>query len=236
MTVALAALAAGGGAWLLYGSSLLEVRQVRVTGNEILTAGRIREAAGVSPGGALVEVDTAAVERRLLKELPRLERVEVARSWPDTLHVEVTEREPAAVLRKGAGYTEVDRTGVAYADVTTAPQGVPLVRLQLPRDPQGSATLREFGRRALLRSAVEVARSLPPQVRSATGSIDVRSYDDIQLLLSGGRTVAWGSAERGEEKREALAALLKAAPKAKRYDVTSPSSPAVQLPPAPPGR
>lgn len=55
----------------------------------------------------------------------------------------------------------------------------------------------------------------------------MRSFDSISLELSGNRTVVWGSGEKGDTKAKALTALLKAAPKARHFDVSVPTAPAV---------
>ena len=47
------------------------------------------------------------------------------------------------------------------------------------------------------------------------------------LELSRGRTVVWGSGEKGAAKARALTALMKAAPKARHFDVSAPTAPAV---------
>jgi cell division protein FtsQ len=218
----------GGGTWLVYGSPMLTLRSVDVRGTRVLTPERVRAAAGVHPGGSLADVDTSAVERRLRRALPRIARVRAERSWPHTLRLSVTERTTVAVTPRGpapgAGFTEVDQEGVRFAHVRGKPAGVPLVRVV--RTPLKGQTGAMFDTRRLLRAAVEAARELPPEVRARTDSIEVHSYDDIRLELSGGRTAEWGSAELGARKGQVLVALLKAVPHADRYDVSAPSAPA----------
>lgn len=216
----------GGGTWLVYGSPLFEVRSVQVSGVRVLTADQVRQAAGVGTGGSIADVDTSAVARRLRGALPRIGRVGVERSWPHTVRLKVTERTTAAVVRHGSGFTEVDRDGVRFAEVKSAPSGVPLVsvvRTPLPGQSPGDPSSDPKG---LLRAAVDVASELPNAVRARTGSVEVHSYDDIRLELSGGRTVVWGSAELGSRKGKVLTELLKAVPHAERYDVSAPSAPA----------
>jgi cell division protein FtsQ len=91
-----------------------------------------------------------------------------------------------------------------------------------------SPSVRLFGTKRLLQAAVEVAADLPSAVHKAARSIRVRSYDNITILLSGGRTVMWGSRERGGEKAVALTALMKAVGGANRFDVSAPSAPAAE--------
>ncbi|BBA96766.1 putative cell division septal protein [Actinacidiphila reveromycinica] len=212
----------GGGGYLVYGSSLLRAEHVKVSGNSVLTDHQIVSAAKVPLGGALFSVDTGAVSRRLTAALPRIDHVDVERSWPHTVALRITERTPSAVLKKGGGFTEVDRDGVRFATVARAPRGVPLVQLT---DPQ-PASVRQFGTRELLRGAIEVSAELPRSLDGHATAIRVRSYDGITVELSGGREVVWGSAADGARKARVLTALMKAQPDATHYDVSAPTAPA----------
>ncbi|MEV4868737.1 FtsQ-type POTRA domain-containing protein [Streptomyces syringium] len=218
VTVALGA-AAG---WALYGSSWLRVTHVEVSGTTVLTSGEVRREADVPFGDPLAAVDTDAIADRLRDRLPRIESVAVERSWPHGISLKVTERQPRAVLEKGGKFIEIDGTGVRFATVDQAPKGVP----RLTMAAEDSAGARRFGPERLEREAVRVAVDLPPAVRRDTLAIRVRSYDSITLELTGGRTVVWGSGERGDAKARTLTALLKAARGADHFDVSAPGAPA----------
>jgi cell division protein FtsQ len=224
-------LLAAGGVWVLYGSQWTRVERVSASGTRVLTAEQVVEAAGVRVGSPLVSVDTDAVEDRLRRELPRIDSVDVTRSWPHAIGVEVTERTPVLIDEKsgkGGKYVEVDAKGVRYATVSRAPRGVPVLELTAAESAgaAGAAGLRRFGTARLVREAVLVARSLPAAVARATRVVEVRSYDSVVLELSGGRTVDWGSGESGRAKAHTLTALMKAAPKARHFDVSVPTAPA----------
>jgi cell division protein FtsQ len=217
-----------GGGWLLYGSSWLRVRRIEVTGVRVLTRDEVREVASVRLGVPLVSVDTGAVEARLRARLPRISSVTVVRTWPGTLALEVTERTPKAALEIGGKFIEVDAQGVRYATDSTAPPGVPLVKLTALTTGAGvSKTNRYFGTGNLLHAAVQVGADLPESVQKQTQAIQVESFDGISLELSGGRRVVWGSPQDGAQKAAALLALMKGAAGAKYFDVSAPTSPAV---------
>lgn len=220
------ALVTAGVLWLLYGSSWLRVEGVAVSGTRHLTEGQVRAAAGVPAGTPLVSVDTGAVAARLREELPRIDAVDVSRSWPHGIEVTVTERRPVLLVRKAGKFVEVDDAGVRFATVAQAPEGVPLLDLRPTRSGSAAASLRRFGPSRLVREAVRAAGDLPPAVARATHRVTVRSYDDITLELAGGRTVVWGSAEQGAAKSRALTALMKASPRAAHFDVSAPAAPA----------
>lgn len=209
--------------WLVFFSSVLAVRTVAVTGTRKLTAEQVVAAAAVHPGGPLARVDTDAVRRRVAGALPRAERVDVWRGWPRTLRIRITERRPVAAVKEAGGrYTQVDASGVCFATEAAPPPGVPVVVLELSSAARDASAA--FPQRDLVAAAVQVARDLPPAVAGRAPAVEVHSYDDIELRLDGGRTVLWGSAERGTRKAQVLTALLKLP--ARTYDVSAPDAPA----------
>ena len=228
--LALALLVLGGGAlWVLYGSRWTHVERVSVSGTGVLTQAQVREAAAVPVGEPLVSVDVDAIEARLLRKLPRIDSVEVTRSWPHGIVLKVVERTPVLIVEsagKGGKYVEVDAKGVRFATVSQAPKGVPALELTLPRTGSQTASLRRFGSDRLVREAVRVTGDLPSAVARAVKAVKVRSYDSVSLELGDGRTVAWGSGEKGGAKSRALTALMKAAPGARHFDVSVPTAPA----------
>ncbi|MFF4570760.1 cell division protein FtsQ/DivIB [Streptomyces sp. NPDC001410] len=225
LAVALVLLGAGS-AWVLYGSSWLRVQRVSVSGTRVLTPADVREAASVPVGDPLISVDTDAIAARLRRKLPRIDTVDVVRSWPHGIGLKVVERTPVLLVRKAGNFVEVDEEGVRFATVSQAPKGVPTLELTASRKGSGSASFRRFGTDRLVREAVQVGGDLPAAVARDTRTVQVRSYDDISLELGDGRTVAWGSGENGRAKARALTALMKAAPGARHFDVSVPTAPA----------
>ncbi len=223
------ALLGGGTVWVLYGSRWTKVEHVAVSGTDVLTPDQVREAAAVPVGSPLVSVDTDAIEARLRARLPRIGTVDVVRSWPHGIGLKVTERKPVLLIGKGSNFVEVDDKGVRFATVSQALKNVPLLELTLSASSSsgsGAASLRRFGEDRLVREAVKVADDVPAAVTRQIRALKVRSYDDISLELTDGRTVAWGSAEKGALKARTLGALMKASPAARHFDVSAPTAPA----------
>ncbi|MEV6109734.1 FtsQ-type POTRA domain-containing protein [Streptomyces sp. NPDC051940] len=219
----LLAVLGGFGVWVVYGSPWLRVERARASGTDVLTAEQVLDAADVPLGGPLMSVDTGAVEARLKKRLLRIDDVTVSRDWPHGISISVTERVPAVLMKEKGRYVEVDAGGVRFATVSNAPAGVPVLHLDVADSP----SLSRFGVDRLRREAVTVAGDLPPAVHRETRAIKVSSYDSITLELRDGRTVLWGSSERGGAKARVLTALLKAAKDADHFDVSAPTAPAV---------
>ena len=215
-----------GSLWVLYGSPWTRVERVSVSGTRVLTSDQVRAAARISLGTPLISVDTDAVEARLRRRLPRIDTVDVVRSWPHGIGLEVVERTPVLLEEKGGKFVEVDDEGVRFATVSQAPADVPVLELSLSHADSAAASLRRFGEARLVREAVRVANRIPTAVARDTRVVKVRSYDDISLELSGGRTVAWGSSDGSGDKARTLTALMKAAPGARHFDVSVPTGPA----------
>ncbi|MFI8516507.1 cell division protein FtsQ/DivIB [Streptomyces sp. NPDC085481] len=211
-----------GGIWALYGSNWFRVERVSTSGTTVLTRDEVERAAAVPVGAPMVSVDTDAIEARLRGELPRIDSVDVVRSWPHGIGLKVTERQPVLLLEKGGKFTEVDSTGMRFATVDKAPRGVPRLVLQAGASP----SLRRFDEDRLLREAVGVTGELPEKIAQDTRVVRITSYDSITLELGGGRTVFWGSGEDGAVKARVLTALMKATPKAGHFDVSAPTAPA----------
>lgn len=215
--------------WALYGSSWFRAEGVSVSGTRVLTETRVLEAADVPLGDPLISVDLDGIEARLLKKLPRIDSVEVIRSWPHGIGLKVSERTPVLLVEAAGNsgkYVEVDVKGVRFATVSQAPKGVPVLELAPTRSGSSAASLRRFGEDRLVREAVRAAGAIPAAVAHDTLVVKVRSYDAISLELTGDRTVAWGSAEKGRAKARALTALMKATPEAGHFDVSVPTAPA----------
>ncbi|WP_042435473.1 cell division protein FtsQ/DivIB [Streptacidiphilus anmyonensis] len=222
----LVAVLLGTGVWLVWFSSVFDVRTVTVVGLKALTRDQVLQAAQVPLGGPLEQLDTGAVEARVEKALPRVDHADVSTSWPHAVRIAVTERVPVAAVRGADGrYALEDTSGVRFVTLSAPPAGVPVVQLAL--SDAGRGELAQFPETVLVAGAVEVAKSLPPAIAGRTAAVVVHSYDDIELTLSGpSGTVYWGSPEQSARKAVVLAALLKQ--QAHGYDVSAPTDPALR--------
>ncbi|MDA8436982.1 MAG: FtsQ-type POTRA domain-containing protein [Actinomycetales bacterium] len=197
----------GVGAWVVWFSPLLTVREVRVLGAVEVSADSVRSAAAVPVGIPLARVDSAGIVERV-GALPRVASVEVRRGWPDVLVVVVTERVPLAVTREGTAYTYLDATGARFGTLNAVPRGLPLVTAA--SDPA-------------LTAALGVCAALPGTLVPRVSTVTARTRDDVVLTLSDGTAVQWGGPDDSAHKAAVLLALLKVG--ARSYDVSAPDLP-----------
>jgi cell division protein FtsQ len=116
-----AVVAIAGAGWLSTRSPLLDVDRVRVLGARRTPLSAVLAAAAVDKGDAMIDVSEDRVARQVAR-LPWVEGAEVARRWPSSLVITVTERKAIAAVRAtGGGWALVDRGGRVLEKVALPP-------------------------------------------------------------------------------------------------------------------
>jgi cell division protein FtsQ len=180
--------------WVVGFSPLLAATSVTVSGVDVLSKDDVLTAAAVPVGTPMVRIDTDAVAQRVAG-LPPVAGVTVTRAWPGTIRIAVTERKPRLAIPAGGGYLLADATGVVFEAVKTAPSGLVVV----DAGPDDQQVLVDVG---------TVFSSLSPQTQARVSRLAAPSRDGIELRLSDGSRVIWGSADDSALKSEVLDALL----------------------------
>ena len=196
---------------LLYGvyfTPLLGVRSVEVLGTKDLTQKQVLDAAAVPSGAPMLTIDLAAIRDRV-SGLNRVASVNVSRSWPATVRIDVAERVAVGVIKESDGAHLVDHTAKDFATVPSEPAGLPELELPhaAPTDPTAVAV-------------VQVLMAVPDKIRAEVLSVSAKSPNSVTLALSAGRQVRWGGVEDSARKAGVLTALM--TQRGKVYDVSSP--------------
>lgn len=203
----------GFGVWVVYASPWLGVKSVDVEGTSYLTPHEVERVADVPIDTPLARLDLNAVEDRVA-ELPAVAAVDVERDWPDGVHIVIQERTAIAVVKQDHKLHGMDADGVLYRTYRHRPDRLPLVRAgQL--DDKGSADA--------LHEVAGVIASLDRSIARKVDHVEVASMDAIELVLSNGKQVQWGSAAQSDLKARVLATLLEV--NASVYDVSVPEQP-----------
>lgn len=198
--------------WLLYFSSVVTVESVEVSGNSAAVSSKsIQKVAEVPLGEQLIRVDLDAIQARV-ERMDAVASAEVSRSWPHAISIRVTERVPIAVVLIDGREKALAADGVAFdRKKSLLPPDLPLIETALNVN---AATLGE---------AARVVLSLRADIAARVERIKAESIDRISLVLAGGITVEWGSAEDSENKAKVLAILLDE--DVKEIDVSVPGRP-----------
>lgn len=200
-------------AYLVCFTSFLGVRTVEVRGAAAVPEDRVRAAAAVPDRAPMLLLNTGEIAGRVA-QLPGVASVDVSRSWPSTVRIIVTERDPVGFFTAGDGVHLVDGTGLDYKTVRTRPEKLPELSLArvAPDDP-------------VTRSVTAVLLSLPPELRAQVTTVRAKTPGGVEFTLAAGKVVRWGSAENADRKAKVLAVLLTR--EGRTYDVASPELPTV---------
>ncbi len=203
-------------AYLVY-SPALAVRTLEVQGNQLVPEDQIAAALAPLMGISLTQIGDDDV-RALLADFPPIEDVSVAAAPPSTLSVTVVERVPVAILENDGRFVLIDSEGRQLSSVPDR-EAVALPLIDGGTDAVNSK---------VFSSIADVLAALPADIRGRLVHASATSIDSVELKLTDGKTIFWGSAESNNEKARVVAALLtmKAQdPPVNVYDVSTPSRP-----------
>jgi len=197
-------------------SPLLALRHVEVVGASRLDPAAIATKLDDQVGKPLALLDQAEISSDLAG-FPLIRSYTLESHPPDTLVVRIVERQPIGVVQQGSAFVLVDEAKVPISSSATRPADFPLI--------SATGAAADANADSGFAAASAVLASLPTDVLGRVDTISAKTKDDVSFTLRGsGATVVWGSAEDSELKSADLAALLKGAPDAHRYDVSSPHS------------
>jgi len=180
---------------LAWADQFFEIKVVEITRTERISREDVLAMLDLEPGRGLLLINLAQAQRSL-ETHPWIRRAVVRRVFPDTLAVELDEREPVAVLKTGAGGREflLDREG------TLISEGVPVVDEGLPiltGVDYADAILGTGDTAARVRSGIALAGLLD---RSGVGrtEVDLRRPGDMVAYYSGLR-LRFGDGDFGDK-------------------------------------
>jgi cell division protein FtsQ len=216
--LALLAILAGGWFWFR-ASSLVAIRQVRITGLSGPDVNQITSALTVEAREMTTLDVSAAKLERAVSGFGHIARVTVATHFPHTVTIAVDEQLPVASLQRGGGQVAVDRAGQLLAKVATA--GLP----QLPVAPSAAGDqVTSAGTLATLAVLGAAPYQLLPHIASARAT----AAHGVTVQLRNGPVIYFGNPTQLALKWSAAdGALANANSAGASYiDVTAPSRPA----------
>jgi cell division protein FtsQ len=184
-------------------SSLLDVDRVMVEGADRSGADEVLDAAGIETGRAMVSVDRGASVARI-EALPWVSEARVARSWPATVRIDVTEREPVAVAGEGPSTVVVDDEGRILGAAGPADAHLPRAG---PAPIEGPGGLLAPPRRPVASLLAE----LPPSLHAEVAEGTVTGDGALAVVLHDGILVRLGDDSRLGAKADAVSVVLEEA-------------------------
>ena len=171
-------------------SAFFAVEQVIVSGNEQISAERIRSLSGVNIGQNIFTVDEASVESWLLIE-PVILAAQVERRLPRAIKITVTERQPAAVLATGQAFVQVDESGLVLRRMRELDNLILPILSGVGGFPSGIVPGSRIGGEDI-GVALAVLNNLPEQALPVVKEIDVTDSQKIRIYTEGGIEVRVG--------------------------------------------
>lgn len=195
------------GSIFLYRSDVLAVNNVKVNGVSHLTDQEVTQLAAVPDDSTLLRLDSDGIANRL-KEHPWVQSVNVVRKFPDTVELDVTERDVAAVVKISNKSIWVISTDGVWLSAATKQDWKDYRRIigvdaNLAAPVAGS----ECTDGGVL-NALSIYDSISDDLASQVKSISAESSVKTSLTLKNGVTVAFGDASDIELKEADINALL----------------------------
>lgn len=198
VTVALAAVVVLVAAAVATQTPLLDVDRVRIDGVGHTATADVRRVSGISPGDTMVGVDVGRAAARV-EDLPWIAEARVARRWPGTVEIHVTEREPLAMVGIGEGRVAlVDEDGRVLEVTGQPPAGLPEVTGVRGRIAEGD----ELGRDA--RDALAILRAVRERLPGVVASVS----SELDAALASGGEIRFGSTDDLDDKIVAVETVL----------------------------
>lgn len=177
---------------VVYFVPVFRVNTIEVTGNSRMTNEQIEEATGVPDGANLLRVNAHETAANVAS-LPWVATATVGRSLPNTLIVELTEREVAAYVNAEDGPHLIDTNGKEF--IIDEP---PAEAVEITGDWESET----------LSAPVEVIASIPADIRAQIARLDVEEPYVMRVHMDDGRSIIWGANEDNENKARALSTVL----------------------------
>lgn len=136
--------------------------------------------------------------------------VRVERHFPHTIEITITERTLAYVWLDEGVARWVDANGVVFHEGGETAQGIVTANIAAPDQ-------------RLLKDVATVVSAVVPVLGDRITLLQASAVDRIEIQLSDGDTVVWGSAEQSQVKAQVLSVLL--SQDATVYDVSAPHAP-----------
>lgn len=223
----IAALLAGG--IFVYNSDLFTIENIEVKGVEHLTATEMTDLASVPAGTTLLRVDEAGIKSRLSEEA-WVDEVKVNRIWPDTLELEITERQIMAIVEVPVNNAEsIEEWAIASGGMWLAyvpPQNTEEGQLISTKIHEDAASVRhitevpyglipEVGTVCsdeTVNNALEIIGGLTTELAEQIKTVSATGTQTTTLVLDNGVEIAFGTADNIREKERVCLQLMEEHP------------------------
>ena len=212
---------------VVFGMSIffkVDEAKITVSGTHKYTAQDVAEASGIAHGENLLGLSDAAISDKILKKLPYIKWVRVGIELPDTVHIEVEEREVVYAIEAedeswwliSADGLVVDQTTAAEAGEYTQIFGVQITSAQIadqavaaepePEISENGETVPVtiYGRERLAAVVSVLSYMEQSGVIGGASSVDVSNMQNLEIQFGEQYTVTLGNTENLQYKIQVM--------------------------------
>lgn len=193
--------------YLFLHSTIFNIRQIEVFGNDKVSKEEIIALSGLSPGANLFEFNEAACSQAI-EVHPMIKNVEIKRRLNRTIAINVTERQTWALIPYGDLFLCIDDTGICFDKLNYASfNDVPIITIeQMPEH----VNLGQAVNHQATDMVKQVWDALPDDERQAISDFHYQNQDNtLKIYTTKGTEVRFGSLDRLQEKVDAIAQIIK---------------------------
>lgn len=188
--------------WIYSSTRILNVRNIDVSGNKRLDISYIHGLSGITPDTHLLKMDVKAVEKALLSE-PYVAKADIRRKFPNTVAINITERQPEGIISQNGRYHLVDKEGQVLESVDKKPPGLPEIQgLDLPLLYAG-----QWIESDAFATITTLLSSMSPDLKGMVVSVGCNPSEGLYLRGKGTRVI-YGQASDLSRKNEVVLLAL----------------------------
>lgn len=177
-------------------SSYFDVRNITVDGNKHLEGEEITSLAGLSSGVNIFRADLKKAEEKISLH-PLVKEVELARDFPGTILIKITERAAIGLALGQEGFATISEDGYILAQV----KNLGLVNYPIISGVDlGSAGSGQKVPDEKITAALKYLKAMPVNIRAVVSEINVSDLNNIRMFSVDKAEVRFGTVDRIEEK------------------------------------
>lgn len=178
----------------LYFSPLLRVQSVEVVGATTVNPDFVAQIADLE-GESMLRVSPAQIESEI-ERLPMVLNATVKRKWPNSVRIEISERQPWGLWQSGGEQYVIDAEGFVLSGVA-APEGAPLIVDAGP--PRNLVAGDRIDSDAVLFTHT-LYRRVPEQLSLTISALQYSQETGLTLFTDAGYSVVLGDSQNSEYK------------------------------------
>lgn len=193
------------GAWLIYSSNFFRVTEIRVVGNKNISDQKIIEGSEIMRNESLFMLRSSKISSRL-KKINWIESVKTVRDWPDTVILEINERQPIAYVETDKGSYLIDKKSFVVDKKINYQQNQHLAKVDgLTLE---NIKIGQHIKNRALDNALAAHRSLVEELNLDIYSITANSVDELYFIVQG-IEIIYGEAVKTDLKNKVIKTMLK---------------------------